>query len=251
MMQTQNSKILVKLSNVHVSFGDLEVHSGINLSISEKEIITLLGPSGTGKTVILKLIIGLLQPTEGTVEVLGKDLSTLDEKQLREIRMDIGMLFQGAALFDSLNVYENVSFPLKESKKYSEAEIKEIVTEKLSLVNLPDIENKFPNELSGGQKKRVGLARALATSPKVILFDEPTTGLDPTSRNIIDELILCLKDELGITSIVITHDMESARNISDRLILFSEGNKIEDDLASNLWDKNININNFANGNWDI
>jgi phospholipid/cholesterol/gamma-HCH transport system ATP-binding protein len=195
-------------------------------------------------------MIGLLFPTAGTVTVGTHNLATLNEEKLREIRISIGMLFQGAALFDSLSVYENIAFPLKEYGRVPDAEITSIVEEKLSLVDLPETIYKFPPSLSGGQKKRVGLARAMATNPKVLLFDEPTTGLDPTSRDKIDRLIMQLRDKYGITSVVVTHDMESARRISDRLILVHNGIVIAEGQAVSLWGKNHAVDYFATGRWD-
>ncbi len=239
---------IIELKNVGMSFGEHVVHKDINLTFSKGEVVTLLGPSGTGKTVVLKLIIALLFPTKGTVNVLGRDTKNENEDQLRELRRHIGMLFQGAALFDSLNVYDNIAFPLREIKT-PESEIKKIVYEKLEIVNLEETKDKFPPQLSGGQKKRIGLARALATSPDIMLFDEPTTGLDPTARKTIDSLIMRLKEQFKITSIVITHDIESAYSISDRLVMLSDGFVVADGSAKELWNNDENIIKFAKGNW--
>ncbi|MCB0338296.1 MAG: ATP-binding cassette domain-containing protein [Bdellovibrionales bacterium] len=240
---------LVQFNKVSVRFGAFEVHKEISFDIYEGQVVTLLGPSGAGKTVILKLMIGLLQPNSGTIHVCGKRIDNLLEEDLREVRMEIGMLFQGAALFDSMNVYENISYALRERGQLSVAEMKDIVAEKLRLINLPGIENKYPHELSGGQKKRVGLARALASSPKIILFDEPTTGLDPTSVRVIDDLIIRLKRDFQITSIVVTHDIESARRISDRWMLVSEGKILADGPKSELENSNNDVKDFITGNW--
>jgi phospholipid/cholesterol/gamma-HCH transport system ATP-binding protein len=168
---------------------------------------------------------------------------------MREMRKEVGMLFQGAALFDSLTVFENIAFPLREYGEKDESVIAAVVEEKLGLVGLSGFAQRFPIQLSGGQRKRVGLARALASSPRVVLFDEPTTGLDPTSRNRIDDLIIQLRDDLGITSIVVTHDMESARRISDRIILLSQGKVIVDAPAPAVWEDAEPVRRFARGEW--
>jgi phospholipid/cholesterol/gamma-HCH transport system ATP-binding protein len=244
-----NEAPLIQLSHVGVSFGRTVVHREISLEVYPGEVVTLLGPSGAGKTVILKLMIGLLFPTRGKVYVEGQDLATLSAAELRELRRDIGMLFQGAALFDSLTVADNIAYAPREFGERDEMSLAKLVSEKLALIGLSGIEQKYPSQLSGGQKKRVGLARALATEPKVMLFDEPTTGLDPTARNRIDDLIVELRDDLGITSVVITHDMESAHRISDRLVLINEGVIVVRGPASELWDSNEDVRRFAEGRW--
>lgn len=240
---------IIELRNIAVGFGGTFVHRDVSCSFKRGEIVTLLGPSGTGKTVLLKLMIGLLFPTSGTVIVNGHDLAKLGPEELRRERLQIGMLFQGAALFDSLSVYENVAFSLREFKEKDEDFVRDTVAEKLRIVGLSGIEKKFPPELSGGQKKRVGLARALASSPQVVLFDEPTTGLDPTSKNRIDDLIIELKRDLSITSIVVTHDMDSARRVSDRLILLGNGRVLADGPTHELWDNNELVRRFVHGQW--
>ncbi len=240
---------LIDFRNVSVRFGKTVIHRDISFAVHEREVVTLLGPSGTGKTVLLKLLIGLLTPTSGDVLVEGSNLAQLDREGLRQMRKEVGMLFQGAALFDSLTVFENIAFPLREYGERDEARIGVVVEEKLGLVGLSGFAQRFPAQLSGGQRKRVGLARALASSPRVVLFDEPTTGLDPTSRNRIDDLIIRLRDELGITSIVVTHDMESARRISDRIILLSQGAVIVDAPAPAVWEDAEPVRRFASGQW--
>lgn len=244
-----NVEPLLAFEQVGVSFGKTVIHRDITFSVNSQEVVTLLGPSGTGKTVLLKLLIGLLSPTTGVVSIEGKDLSKLDRDAMRLMRREVGMLFQGAALFDSLSVYENIAFPLREYGQRDESLIQQIVEEKLALVGLSGFAERFPAQLSGGQRKRVGLARALASAPRVVLFDEPTTGLDPSSRNRIDDLIIRLRDELGITSIVVTHDMESARRISDRVVLIAQGSVIVDAPALHAWEHSEPVRRFARGEW--
>ena len=185
--------------------------------------MTVIGGSGSGKSVLIKHIIGLLFPDRGRVIIEGKVLSSLHEADLNEIRKKFGMLFQGAALFDSLSVWENVGFSLKQHTNKSDREIRKIVTEKLALVGLKDVEDKMPSELSGGMKKRVGLARAICMDAEIILYDEPTTGLDPITADAINDLIIDLRKKLGVTSIAITHDMHSAYKISDRIAMLYKG----------------------------
>ncbi len=214
---------IIELRDIHKMFNGLLVHNGINLSVKEGEIVSLIGSSGSGKTVLLKEIIGLLRPDKGKVFVMGRDVTTLREKELLEVRRNVGMVFQGSALFDSLTVLENVAYPLKEHMRLSGAEIRERVRERLSMVGLYGIENKMPGELSGGMKKRVALARAIATDPKIILYDEPNTGVDPINARKINELIIGLRERLGVTSMVVTHDMQSVRMVADRIAMLYEG----------------------------
>ncbi len=243
------SETIIQLEQVGINFGSFEVHQNINFRVQSGEVVTLLGPSGAGKTLILKMIIGLLRPSKGQLIVLGKRIDTLPEDQLRLVRKEIGMLFQGAALFDSLTVYENIAYPLREYGGYEDEEIDHIVHERLSVIGLPDIAQKMPSQLSGGQKKRVGLARALASSPKVILFDEPTTGLDPTATRLIDDLILRLKHDFGITCLAVTHDIASARRISDRWLLVNKGRISADGPVAEISQNNQEIIDFISGNW--
>lgn len=241
---------LVAFKNVEMSFGKLTVHKDISLSIHKGDAVTFLGPSGTGKTVLLKLIIGLLQPTAGHVHVFDKDLGLASEDELIEVRKDVGMLFQGAALFDSLSVFENIAYPLRESGERSEQAIADRVRETLEVVDLPETEEKFPAELSGGQKKRIGLARALANKPIIILLDEPTTGLDPRSIKRIDDVIIRLNQALGITTISVTHDIESAKRISNRWILFHDGHIAADGEVDTLIAQNNEVQSFISGLWE-
>lgn len=239
----------IALDDVSIVLNGVYVHQNISLVFQAGEVVVILGPSGTGKTILLKLIMGLMLPTSGRVLLQGRDTSRLTEDELTETRLHVGMLFQGAALFDSLSVFENIAFALRQRKSYTEGNINEIVRANLDLVGLPGTEKKFPPELSGGQKKRVGLARALATSPDVVLFDEPTTGLDPTARKRIDELIIRLREERGITSLVVTHDIESARSVADRLILLGRRQVLADGPAQELWENNDLVRQFAAGEW--
>lgn len=239
----------VEFQNVHTRFGSNHVHRGLNFALAPGEVTTLLGPSGAGKTIILKLIIGLLFPSEGIVKVMGQDLSVLDQTQLTALRVNIGMLFQGAALFDSLNVFENIAYGLRERGEKDEDKLHAIVTERLRMVGLPGIEKKLPSQLSGGQRKRIGLARALATSPKIMLYDEPTTGLDPTSTRMIDDLIITFAKEQGITSLVVTHDIQSAQRISDRWMLLSKGVITADGPTSEIAQRNALVKDFISGTW--
>jgi phospholipid/cholesterol/gamma-HCH transport system ATP-binding protein len=214
---------IIEFINVHKAFNDNKVLNGIDLAIYSGETITIIGGSGIGKSVLLKLLLGLIRPDKGRILFEGKDIAAMDERELIGIRKKIGMLFQGSALFDSLTVYENVAYALREHLNLKEEEIKERVRKKLGLVGLEDVENKKPAELSGGMKKRVGLARAIAIEPEVILYDEPTTGLDPTNSRRINSLIKELQRVLKVTSIVVTHDIKSAYEVSDRIALIYEG----------------------------
>jgi len=214
---------MIEIVNLHRSFGAHHVLRGVNLSVEKGESMTVIGGSGSGKSVLLKHIIGLLFPDRGRVIIDGEVLNDLDEQGLNEMRKKFGMLFQGAALFDSLTVGENVGFGLKQHTRLSNKEIRELAIEKLALVGLKGVEDKMPSDLSGGMKKRVGLARAIAMDPAIILYDEPTTGLDPITADAINDLIVSLKQKLGVTSVAITHDMQSAYKISDRIAMLYKG----------------------------
>ena len=210
---------VIELDSVSVSFGEKHVLKGASLEIVQGETLTVIGGSGKGKTVLLKLILGVQKPDEGRVLFKGQDIGVMNAQALSKIRSRIGMLFQGAALFDSLSVRENVAYPLREHFEHDEAEISRIVAEKLKLVGLPGIEEMMPSELSGGMKKRVGLARAIATNPDLLLYDEPTTGLDPANTKRICGLIRSIQQKLGVTSVVVTHDMEAAFSVTDRIAM--------------------------------
>ncbi len=217
------SQTIIEFRDVRKSFNGLLVHDGINLSIQKGEIMSLLGGSGSGKSVLLKELIGLIMPDSGDIFVLGKQITQMKEHALMQLREHVGMLFQGAALFDSLTVLENIAYPLREHLRLAEKEIRERVAEKLRLVGLSGIESKMPAELSGGMKKRVGLARAIATDPDIIMYDEPTTGLDPINAQRINELIVELQRKLGITTVVVTHDLHCVKTVSNRIAMLHEG----------------------------
>lgn len=214
---------LISVRNVRVEFGSHVVLRSINLEIAAGESIAILGPSGGGKSVLLKVLIGLLPASDGEVWFEGQDLTKLRERELTAIRRDINMLFQGGALFDALNVFDNIAYPLREQHLADEKEIPDIVAEKLSLVGLAGTQEKWPAELSGGMRKRVALARAIATEPKVILYDEPTTGLDPTNIRRINELIRSLQQKIGVTSIIVTHELPTVFEACDRAALIWNG----------------------------
>jgi len=214
---------MIEFKDVYKSFGDKHVLRGINLAVNEGELVSILGPSGSGKSVTLKHIIGILQPDRGEVWVDDQLVPKLSRDELQELRKHIGVLFQSAALFDSMSVKDNVAFMLRMHTKMSEAEISQRVAECLEQVELGGVEELEPDELSGGMRKRVGLARAIAMKPKYILYDEPTTGLDPKTAIIIGDLIARLQKTLNITSIVVTHDVKLACDISDRIALFHDG----------------------------
>lgn len=214
---------IIGIKNVYKAFDSKEVHTGVTLSIKKGENITVLGGSGSGKSVLLKEITGLLKPDSGDVIIEGQNIVPMDERELVNVRKNIGMLFQGSALFDSLTVEENIAYPLRENASFLENEIKEIVAKNLELVGLPDIEDKMPSDLSGGMKKRVGLARAMAMNPKILLYDEPTTGLDPPNITRINKLIRDMQAQFGITGVIITHDVQSAFEISDRVAFLYHG----------------------------
>jgi len=215
---------MIEINNLHKSFGSKKVLRGVNLTIEQGQTIVIIGRSGCGKSVLIKHIVGLLSPDSGFVKVENKIVNNLNQKDLYELRKKFGFLFQGAALFDSMTVEENVSLPLVESKlNYSKSEIRIIVDEKLSLVGLNDVLNLKPSELSGGMKKRVALARALVTNPSYILYDEPTTGLDPIMSDSIDQMIKDLSEKLNVTSVVVTHDMYSVKNVANRVAMLNDG----------------------------
>ena len=213
----------IVIDSVSKRLGPKQVLSGVSLSVAEGESVAIIGRSGTGKSVLLKHVVGLMQPDAGTVRVDGVDVPSLGTKDLLELRKRMGMLFQGGALFDSLSVGDNVGLPLREHTRVDETQVALVVREKLHLVGLEGVEEMRPSSLSGGMKKRAALARALALNPKIMLYDEPTTGLDPITADLINRLIRRLQERLGITSIAVTHDMRSAYHIADRIAMLHEG----------------------------
>jgi len=220
--QTQQD-VKIRIHDLHKSFGSKLVLDGVNIDIAPAESLVIIGGSGTGKSVLLKHVIGLLKPDSGTVEVDGTAVESLGNRQITEFRRKFGMAFQEGALFDSMTVWQNVAFPLQRLTKKSHKEIDDRVEECLSMVRLEGVGSKLPSQLSGGMRRRVGFARAVAHQPEILLFDEPTTGLDPITTALIDEVILDLSDRLKTTSVTITHDMESAYRIADRIAMLHQG----------------------------
>ncbi len=214
---------MIEINGVKKSFGEKEILRGVNLTIETGSTLVIIGRSGCGKSVLLKHIIRLLTPDEGSIIIDGQDITHMREKDIFKIRKDFGFLFQGAALFDSMNVEQNVGLALRENYNLTSGEIDMIIAEKLELVGLPNIQKMKPSDLSGGMKKRVSLARSLATNPKYILYDEPTTGLDPVMSDQIDELIKDLSDKLKVTSIVVTHDIFSVYDVADFVAMMHDG----------------------------
>ncbi|MFC1509963.1 ABC transporter ATP-binding protein [Candidatus Omnitrophota bacterium] len=214
---------MIEIINLSKSFGDHRVLDNLNLVIESGEVMVIIGRSGCGKSVLLKHMIGLLRPDFGQSIVDNKDISRMEEKELDELRLKFGMLFQGAALFDSMSVGENVGFVLREHRDIPEETVREKVANALELVGLKGIEELMPAELSGGMKKRVGLARAICNDPNIILYDEPTTGVDPIGADAINDLIIELNKKLKVTSVVVTHDMVSAYKIADRIAMLYRG----------------------------
>ena len=230
-----NSDCVIVLKNLTKKFGDKVVLDNVSVGIEKGKTTVVIGPSGCGKTVLIKHLIVLLRPTSGEVYFKKRRIDNLPESELNRVRTHYGFLFQGGALFDSLSVAENIIFPIRQHCKITDwSEVEEAVKAKLAMVGLDGFQNYYPANLSGGQRKRVALARAIALSPEVILYDEPTTGLDPIRSDIINELILKLKRELGVTSVVVTHDMTSAYKIGDRIIMLHNGKIIADGDADHI-----------------
>jgi len=233
-METEKDKFPIEVTDLHKAFGDQTVLNGVNFHVAQGETLAVLGRSGTGKSVLLKLMIGLQKPDSGSVRIAGQEMTELDSTQLNEVRKKVGFLFQQAALYDSLSVEENVAFPLIRHAGMSDADQKKRVQELLAGVGMDKELQKMPSEISGGMQKRVGLARALALDPNILLFDEPTAGLDPITAAEIGELILELKEKRKMTAVVVTHDIHNAKVFSDRLVLVHEGNILAEGTFADL-----------------
>lgn len=239
---------MIEIKNLYKSFGPQQVLKGLNLTIHEGEVTAVIGRSGGGKTVLLKHIVGLLKPDSGSIFIRGKDITKLKGSELDEIRAEIGVVFQGGALFDSLTVYENVAFPLTEKTKMDKKKIYERVMKALSDVGLEGMEYKYPAELSGGMRKRVALARALIGQPKIILFDEPTTGLDPILVRSIHKLIRDTQKLYGFTGLIISHEIPEIFEISDRVAMLYKGEIVEVGTPDEIQKSdNIVVKNFIMG----
>jgi phospholipid/cholesterol/gamma-HCH transport system ATP-binding protein len=250
MAKNENSPV-IELQDLHKSFGSQKVLNGLNFNIPRGKITVIIGRSGEGKSVLLKTMIGLVQPDEGQVKVEGQEFFELSGPGQNELRKKFGMLFQNAALFDSMNVLDNVAFPLREHTDLSEKEIRAKVDEKLCRVGLKDVGHKMPAELSGGMRKRVGLARALMLDPEIILYDEPTTGLDPILTDSIDNLILETQKGFGLTSVVVSHDISSTMKMADKVAMLHEGRILEEGPPKVFQEsKNPWIQNFLQGKAD-
>jgi len=240
---------IVEFRKVSKSFGRLVVLRDIDLQLERGQTTVIIGESGTGKSVLLKHMMGLLRPDSGEVWVAGKRVDQLKERAWVDVRKRFGFLFQMGALFDSMSAGENIAFPLREHTRLSEKEIQEKVAQKLGLVGLDGSQNKRPAELSGGQRKRVALARAIAMEPEIILYDEPTTGLDPLRADTINDLIIKLKRELNITSVVVTHDMTSAYKVADRILMLQKGRFIADATPDDIrHTEDPRVRRFVTGN---
>ena len=244
---------MIELRRVEKRFGKQVVLNGVDFEVREGETVALLGPSGTGKSVLLKTIIGLIKPDHGTIIVDGKEVGRLRRKELSDLRSGIGYVFQNGALFDSMTVFENVRLGITDQDKYQDLDyVRGRINECIRLVNLPaETIEKFPAQLSGGMRKRVGIARAIAGSPKYLLYDEPTSGLDPVNADIIDALVQRLDDELGVTSVMVTHDVRGAFRVADRLALLSEGKIVMQGTPQEFLDSsNTKVREFLERDFD-
>jgi|ERR1043166_843773 phospholipid/cholesterol/gamma-HCH transport system ATP-binding protein len=239
---------MIEARDLKKNFGTQRVLDGVNLRIAEGESVVIIGRSGGGKSVLLKHLVGLIKPDAGDVIIDGENIVGMNERRLLSVRHKFGMLFQGAALFDSMTVAENVGFALRREKKLTTAELNHRVSEALEVVDLPGIENKKPSELSGGMRKRVGLARAVVYRPEIVLYDEPTTGLDPVVSDSIDQLIVRVRDRLNVTSVVVTHDMRSARRVGQRIVMLHRGKIYVEGTPDEIFSSTDPIvHNFVNG----
>jgi phospholipid/cholesterol/gamma-HCH transport system ATP-binding protein len=240
---------MIEAVGVKKTFGSKKVLRGVDISVRDKETLVMIGGSGSGKSTFLKCVIGLVHPDEGSITVDGMDITRLKkESEIAAYRRKFGYLFQEGALFDSMSVWENVVFGLRYLTDIPEAKYRSVATEKLALVGLKGVEDNMPAELSGGMKKRVALARAIAAEPEYILYDEPTTGLDPIMSDVINDLIIGIKNKLGVTSIVVTHDMKSAFKIADRIGMLHEGRILQDAPPDGIWkSENAHVQQFIKG----
>jgi len=242
---------MISLRNVHKSFGTQKVLNGLNLEIPEGKITAVIGPSGEGKSVLLKHLIGLLQPDSGQVDVDGESILGLRRSQLNRIREKFGMLFQNVALFDSMSVFENVAFPLQEKTSLPTDEIRRRVLSALEDVGLKNIENKFPDELSGGMKKRVGLARAVVLNPRIILFDEPTTGLDPIIKRAIHQLIKDTHSKFGFTAVIVSHEIPEIFDVAQNVAMLFRGEILQHGTPEEIMNSNHPaVRQFITGSLD-
>ncbi|MBI2569563.1 MAG: ATP-binding cassette domain-containing protein [Candidatus Schekmanbacteria bacterium] len=238
----------ILIEDLYKQFEGHEVLRGIDLHVDHGESLVIIGGSGAGKSVLMKHIIGLLTPDRGEVTVLGKSIGKVKQRELYELRKSFGKLFQGAALFDSLPIWENVGFSLLEHTRMRRSEVRRAASETLRQVGLPNVEDRYPAELSVGQRKRVGLARAIVNKPRILLCDEPTTGLDPIMGDVIDNLIVRMRKQLGVTTFTITHDMKSASKIADRIAMLYKGKIIQVDTPEViLRSENDIVRNFVQG----
>jgi phospholipid/cholesterol/gamma-HCH transport system ATP-binding protein len=228
------NNMVVEIEHVHKSFGNNDVLKDMSLTLEKGENLVVLGKSGSGKSVLIKCLVGLIEPDEGKVTILGKDISELKIEELNQLRKKVGFLFQSAALYDSMTVRENLEFPLRDLKSKPKEEIDELVEEALKNVGLEDVIDKMPSELSGGMRKRVGLARTLILKPEIILYDEPTTGLDPITSKEISNLILDIQKKYNTSSIIITHDMECARITANRMLILKNGTSVSEGTFKEL-----------------
>ena len=243
---------MIETRDLRKSFGTQKVLDGISFKIEKGESVVIIGGSGGGKSVLLKHLIGLMTPNSGDVLIANQSIVNMNERELIRVRNRFGMLFQSAALFDSMTVEENIGFVLRKQDELSESEIKERISETLEMVELPGTEKKKPAELSGGMKKRVGLARAIAYRPEIVLYDEPTTGLDPIVSDAIDQLILRVWERLKVTSVVVTHDTRSMRRVGQRIIYLRQGKVYADSTPEEIFSsKDPLIHNFVNGIADL
>lgn len=242
---------VIQVENLHKWFGTRKILDGVNFEVKEGETLVIMGGSGCGKSTLLRTLIGLLEPDEGRISFFGQDVSHVSEEERNEIRKKFGMLFQGAALFNSLTVGENVALPLKEHTKLDDNIIQIIVKVKLELVGLTGFEDLKPYQISGGMKKRVALARAIALDPKIVFYDEPGAGLDPITAHVIDHLILDLTKKLKMTSVVVTHEMKSAFRIADRMIVLHQGKVVASGTAKEIQEtNNPYVQQFIHGEID-